>query len=151
LTGGNPWDVALQHAVVTVVWSLAKLCRESSFVLECFGLACWFLPLFGLGDKKFIGSLPPAPSRCFLRLSRFIPIKEKTRIQFVAEAFNIFNRVNYTSWQGVQYRVVSSAKTGSAAMVTLGAPSGTPFLAPINVGNTLFGPREIQLAAKFIW
>jgi hypothetical protein len=86
-----------------------------------------------------------------LRLSRRFKITEQARLEFIGEAFNLFNRVNYTSWQTTRYRVASSTKSGTVANVQLADFTTTPFLAPINVGNTLFSPRQLQLGLKFIW
>lgn len=87
-----------------------------------------------------------------MRFTRSFRVSERAKFQFIWEAFNIFNRVNYTSWNYNQYRVGSSSKTGNNATVRLSPYSATQaFLAPINVGNTLFGPREFQMGLKFIW
>jgi hypothetical protein len=87
-----------------------------------------------------------------MRFTRSFRVSEKAKFQFIWEAFNIFNRVNYTTWQTTQYGVASSSKTGNNAIVRLSPYSATQaFLAPINVGNTLFGPREFQMGLKFIW
>lgn len=91
------------------------------------------------------------------RMARTFRITEKTRFEFIWEAFNLFNRVNYTSFQTVQYNVddprLGTSRFNSAtkaATIKLINPN-TSFLSPVGVGNTLYGPREFQLGLKYIW
>lgn len=111
----------------------------------------------GSGGDNRVSFLAPnaftAPGQATVdfRMTRNFRITERAKFQLIWEAFNLFNRVNFTSVQTTQYRVASSSKTGNNAVVQLGNPSGTPFLTPINVGNTLYGPREFQLGLKFFW
>jgi len=86
-----------------------------------------------------------------LRLARSFKISEGKRVQFLAEAFNLLNHVNFTSFQTTEYRVASSTKAGNDATVTLAPFSGTPFMAPINTSNTLYTARQVQLGVKFIF
>jgi hypothetical protein len=86
-----------------------------------------------------------------LRLIRNFRITEGKKIQFLIEAFNLLNNVNFTSFQTTEYRVASSTKSGSNATVTLAAFSTTPFLLPINTSNTLYTARQMQLGLKFIF
>lgn len=98
----------------------------------------------GVGRNTFytpaIVSLDP-------RLTRNVPLGERARMQFIWEAFNVFNRANINGVRATQFSRSTSVATCGIA--------GTPCLVPQNTGLTAFGtptgtsgPRIMQLAIK---
>jgi hypothetical protein len=107
------------------------------------------------------------------RLSRNIPIHESIYMQFSADAFNLLNRQIITSVNGTysQYAASSSATTaacsaavGSATGATVPAGSAlqgcispytgtglSAFGVTSGTNNGLYGPRQMQFAAKLFF
>ncbi len=84
------------------------------------------------------------------RIARDIKLTEGTRFEIIWEAFNLFNRVNFTSFSTIQYRIVSSGVDPLGVRQVRLAPD-PGFLQPRAASTTLWGPREFQLAIKFHW
>lgn len=79
------------------------------------------------------------------RITKSVPLTERVKAQLIIEAYNAFNRVNYTSVSATQYSV-SSAPCGAA--ICLVAPK-TPFQTPLSTQlNFSPGSRIVQLSAK---
>ena len=79
------------------------------------------------------------------RVTKNLPISENVRLQFTAEAFNIFNRGN-----------IIAVRTTQFSVITCGTPPVPCILSPQNRGLSAFGtptatsgPRIVQLALKF--
>lgn len=101
----------------------------------------------GLGRNTFY--LPAAVS-FDPRVTRDVRLTERAKLQFIWEAFNVFNRTNITQLQTTQY-----ARSQSPTVCGI---AGTPCLAPQATGLSAFGtptatsgPRIMQLAAKFVF
>ncbi|HLM59330.1 MAG TPA: hypothetical protein VK308_00870, partial [Pyrinomonadaceae bacterium] len=77
-----------------------------------------------------------------LRLSKRFRITETANLEFFAEGFNIFNRVNVTNVGTRAYTV-----TGNAAAPTL--TYDPLFGVPNEAGNSIFRERQVQFAARF--
>jgi len=73
-----------------------------------------------------------------MRVSRRFAITEGTRLEFLAEAFNLFNRTQVTTVQGTMYNV-------SGANLTF----NTPFGSTTGADSTLFRERQVQFAVRF--
>ena len=81
-----------------------------------------------------------------MRLSRRFSITEKTTVEFLAEAFNLFNRTQVTTVNGTIGSYSSAGcPTGFAQCLVANAPFGTT----TGADSTLFRERQIQLAARF--
>jgi hypothetical protein len=101
----------------------------------------------GLGRHTF--NLP-WQSSLDLCVMRNVAMSERTRLQFIWEAFNLFNRANVIGVRTTQFsRSAFAASCGIA---------GTPCLVPQNTGLTAFGtptqtagPRIMQLALKVLF
>jgi hypothetical protein len=77
------------------------------------------------------------------RLSRRIPVAEGKTLEFLVEAFNLFNHVNPTDVNRTMYIASGSVATG-------GTLTYQPTFGSYNAaGNTIFRERQIQLAARF--
>ena len=98
----------------------------------------------GIGRNTFY---TPATFSLDPRLTRNVRLTESARLQFIWEAFNVFNRANLSGVRTTQFsRSTSAAACGVAR---------TPCLVPQNTGLTAFGtptgtsgPRIVQLAIK---
>jgi hypothetical protein len=94
-----------------------------------------------------------------VRITREFPLwKEKARIQFIGEAFNLFNHTNVSSVNGTAFNF-SAFGTGSCNAGVVGAtvngcltPNPT-FLAPTSSTSTngLYGARQLQVSAKIVF
>jgi hypothetical protein len=86
----------------------------------------------------------PYTTNVDLRISRAFPLGGGTKIEAIAEAFNLFNRINYTSVTTTFYTI-----GGTAAAPTL-TYNATTFNVPTNANNGTFAPRprEIQLGFR---
>jgi hypothetical protein len=80
-----------------------------------------------------------------LRLSRRIHFGESKNLEFLAEAFNLFNHQNVTARASTLYTVYTPY-TASAATSTLEYDSN--FNTPTAAANTIYRERELQLAAR---
>ena len=86
-----------------------------------------------------------------VRLSRTFPIRERLKLQLIAEAFNLFNTVNVryfnTSYGAADFCGPDPGAPGCAGAPQLfreGSPNqsyGTP--------SSVFNPRQLQFAARF--
>jgi hypothetical protein len=76
-----------------------------------------------------------------LRLSRRFRFSESMNLEFLAEAFNLFNRYQVTSVNTTQYTF-----SGSNLSFT---PNGPNFGVPSGTGNSIFRERQIQFAVRF--
>jgi hypothetical protein len=86
------------------------------------------------------------------RLSKEFNIGGRKRIVALAEAFNLFNWTNYTSYSNTKYRGVGNAVYNAATnTVTMNLSEDSSFGTPTAASNTLFGPRDAQLGLKFLW
>jgi hypothetical protein len=79
-----------------------------------------------------------------LRLSRRFRFNETTNLEFLAEAFNLFNRYQVTGVSATAYGV-SGATTLASTTLTPQAAFGTVNAA----GNSIYRERQIQLAVRF--
>ena len=86
----------------------------------------------------------PYQTNVDLRISRTFPLPGKTRIEVLAEGFNLFNRINYTAMNSTFYNI-----GGTAAAPTLVYNSAT-FNTPTNANSGTFAPRprEIQFGVR---
>ena len=86
----------------------------------------------------------PSTASVDLRVSRAFPIG-RSKIEGIFEAFNLFNRINYTSANTTFYTI-----GGTAAAPTLTYNSAT-FNTMTNANNGTFSPRprEIQLGVRY--
>jgi outer membrane receptor protein involved in Fe transport len=94
------------------------------------------------------------------RLTKNIPITERVKAQLILEAYNSFNRVNYTSVNTTQFSVhsVASTPTNPPDMTCAGTPNPSlclvpsPFQAPLSTQlNFSPGSRIVQLSGKLMF
>src|SRR5918993_1793965 len=86
------------------------------------------------------------------RLSKEFNVGGRRRIVALAEAFNLFNWTNFTTFQNIKYRPIGNAVYNAATnTVTMNLSEDTAFAKPSAASNTLFGPRDAQLGLKFLW
>jgi hypothetical protein len=78
------------------------------------------------------------------RISRDFPIHENIKMQFFFEAFNVANRRHIISQNLTAYQFNSATTIGVASQPT-------PFGTPTSTSSVLYGPRQLQFAAKLFF
>ncbi len=93
-----------------------------------------------------------------LRVSKVFNVGGSRKVELLAETFNLFNWINYTSFTGTKYTLSSSTYDATANLVTANLTTATSsatglpiFLAPTTASNTIYGPRDAQIGVRFIW
>jgi hypothetical protein len=86
-----------------------------------------------------------------LRLSKVIDVGGERKIEVLAEAFNLFNWTNYTSFISTKYTLTSSTFDAAANVLNATVVPTTTFLRPTSASNTLFGARDAQIGLRFMW
>ena len=99
----------------------------------------YFLPL---GRNSF---RQPKIVNVDLRLSRRFNLGETRNIEFLAEAFNLFNRSHVTSVNTTAFRLVSAVSGGPGVNLVPDATFGTESA----LGNSIFRERQVQFAVRF--
>jgi outer membrane receptor protein involved in Fe transport len=84
-----------------------------------------------------------------MRVSRRFSITEGTKLELLAEAFNLFNRTQVTTVSTSMYTICSTGTTANPCpLLNFNAgPSG--FGSVTGADSTLFRERQVQLAARF--
>ncbi len=92
------------------------------------------------------------------RLTKSIPLRERVKLQLILEAYNVFNRTNYTSVSSTQFSVHVTKPTAIPPDLTCAATvnpnlclvqPNTPFQTPLSTQvNFNPGARIVQLSAK---
>lgn len=103
-------------------------------------------PIFERNSFRF-----PKTVNVDLRISRRFRFSESMNLEVLAEAFNLFNRVNVTN-RNTRLYTVTTASAINAPALTVGTPIlllDPIFLVPNEAGNTNFRERQIQFAARF--
>jgi hypothetical protein len=79
-----------------------------------------------------------------MRISRRFSITENTKLELLAEGFNLFNRTQVTAMNATLYN-----QSGSTLTFNSGPGIGNPFKNVTGADSTLFRERQVQLAARF--
>ena len=98
------------------------------FNRAAFAATCANVAPYGTSPRNFLRG--PGQKNVDLSIVKFIPVTERTKMEFRAEMFNVFNFVNFAN-------PISSFTTGTASYNTLG-----------QIVSTSTGPRVIQFALK---
>jgi hypothetical protein len=109
------------------------------------------------GRDVFVG---PGLHNIDFRVMREFSIRERLRLQFLAEAFNVLNQTNLnlsgnTASTAFNYVAVGGKGCPASAYTGLNGclvPSPT-FMAPSSGTSTngLYGPRQLQFSAKIVF
>ena len=83
------------------------------------------------------------------RVGRDFSIREKVKLSFVAEAFNLFNHTNITAVNATEFNY-TAAGSGACSGHTNGCVVANPtFFAPTASSNLLVGARQLQISGRF--
>jgi hypothetical protein len=83
-----------------------------------------------------------------LRIARSFVIREKVKLSFVGEAFNLFNFTNFYSVNSTQFNY-SAAGSGACAGHTNACLVANPaFFAPLTSNSNLSGARQLQISGR---
>lgn len=99
----------------------------------------YFLPL---GRNSF---RQPKIFNVDARLSRRFNFNESMNLEFLVEAFNLFNRTHITSVNTTAFRLVSAVSGGPGVNLVPEPTFGTNAA----TGNSIFRERQVQLAVRF--
>jgi hypothetical protein len=99
----------------------------------------YFLPL---GRNSF---RQPKIFNVDARLSRRFNFNESMNLEFLVEAFNLFNRTHITSVNTTAFRLVSAVSGGPGVNLVPDPTFGTDAA----TGNSIFRERQVQLAVRF--
>lgn len=109
--------------------------------------------LLGAGGTNRAFFLPrnsfrrPRTETVDLRLSRRFRLGETANLEFLAEAFNLFNHANVTN---VEDQIFNLNNTTGVLTSNVGQDRTSPFLRNTELNNTsIFTPRQVQLALRF--
>ncbi|MFN2453204.1 MAG: carboxypeptidase regulatory-like domain-containing protein [Pyrinomonadaceae bacterium] len=94
----------------------------------------------------------PKTATVDLRVSRRFRFTETKSLEFLAEAFNLFNRANITSVTESLFTFGSATATGGTLTSNTTPDRTLPFLRETSDGinnTTIFTPRQVQLSARF--
>ncbi len=99
------------------------------------------------------GITQPGTSVLDLRFSKRFSIKERVKLEFLAESFNILNKQNVTAVNTTGYFIGSTAgtKTNTLTFNTNSANSALPLFGTVTNSNSSgfsFTPRQIQLGGR---
>ena len=86
----------------------------------------------------------PTTANVDLRIGRSFGLPSRQRIEVLADVFNLFNRLNYTSVQNQMYTV-----GGTATEPTLTSISTFGSFNNANSNYFVFTPRQVQLAVRY--
>ena len=110
---------------------------------EWFDVTQFALQPFGFpGNEGRNPLFAPAEKRIDFSLFRDFAIREAMKLQFRAEAFNLTNTPNF----GTPNNTISAFAGGVGSRATNAGGFGS-----ITSSNTLYNPREIQFALKFVF
>jgi len=83
------------------------------------------------------------------RMSRMFDMTEKAKVEFLAEAFNLFNHPNISSITATQYLLSGCAGSAAAASCTLTPNSNFGLASAGGIDNgTNLRERQIQFAIR---
>ena len=89
------------------------------------------------------------------RVARSFTYKEKYKLTMMGEAFNLFNFMNFYSFNATEYNYTAlgsgncTAALGHTNNCLVQNISPTGFLTGTSTSNNLSGARQLQLSAKF--
>ncbi len=83
-----------------------------------------------------------------MRVSRRFSITESTKLELLAEAFNLFNRTQVTTVSASMYTVCSTGTTASPCPLLNFNSGVNGFGSVTGADSTLFRERQVQLAAR---
>jgi hypothetical protein len=102
----------------------------------------------------------PGMKQVDLRVSRDLPITEKVRMQFLGEAFNLFNHTNVFAQNAGAYSYQKIGTTATSACPSSIATGTAGCLSPVSTfqqttatssTNGLYTARQLQVSAKIIF
>jgi hypothetical protein len=129
--------------------------KSGGTLLDWYNYNCFVQPTPGLlGDEKPNQLFGPAQKQVGVSIFKEFPIKEQVRLQFRAEAFNVFNQVNFNTPSGttIAYGAQSSTLVASSGgPVLIGLPGSSHTTGEITALNANWSPRQIQFALKLLF
>jgi hypothetical protein len=109
----------------------------------------------------------PGYNNLDFRISRDVPIHDNIKLQFVGEAFNLLNHRIITGVNGTHSQYAAAASAGACNVATqvpgtaeaplqgciapYSGKGSSAFGAVSSTSNSLYGPRQLQVAAKFFF
>ncbi len=93
----------------------------------------------------------PMTATVDLRLSKRFGFTEDVNLEFIAEAFNLFNRANVTDVSATLFAFSNATATGGTLTSNTTPDRTLPFLRTTAEGinnTTIFTPRQIQLSLR---
>ena len=86
------------------------------------------------------------------RIGRDVPLfRERYKLQFFIEAFNLFNHRIITSVNAPAYTYVPGGTAGTCPSANPCLNPVSSFLTPSATSNSLLGARQLQISGKFFF
>ena len=82
------------------------------------------------------------------RIGRQFAVAERIRLQFIGEAFNLFNTTNITAVNTTQFNYTNAGTGGCAGHTNACLIPNAAFLAPTTASNFVYASRQLQISAR---
>jgi hypothetical protein len=86
-----------------------------------------------------------------LRLEKEVRLTGRRRVQILWEVFNLFNTLNYATFSNTAFQLAGSTYDPFANVATVTVTRDPGYLVPRSASSYFWGPRDMQVGAKFLW
>jgi len=99
----------------------------------------------GLARNSFTG---PGMVNFDMRVGREFRLRELARLDFSAEAFNLFNHTNFFQVNNTQYNFTAAGSGVCTGHTNACVAANPAFLTPTVSNNSLYGARQLQIVGR---